>query len=110
MRVGQVQSYALVCHQWPRSGVENDFIEAELKWMKIGENYNPALGFVPRAGIRVTSITWPVQEGYGVYLRRLRSSRYNLVEYVDLTPYVQWEGAGHRLQHQIREGWRAVAF
>ena len=27
------------------------------KWMKIGENYNPALGFVPRAGIRVTSIT-----------------------------------------------------
>ena len=48
--------------------------------------------------IRVTSITWPVQEGYGVYLRRLRSSRYNLVEYVDLTPYVQWETAGTNLE------------
>ncbi|MFC1840254.1 DUF5916 domain-containing protein [Thermodesulfobacteriota bacterium] len=35
----------------------NDFIEAELKWMKIGENYNPALGFVPRGGIRVSSVT-----------------------------------------------------
>ena len=35
----------------------NDFLELEYKWTKIGENYNPALGFVPRTGIRISSVT-----------------------------------------------------
>lgn len=35
----------------------NDLLELEYKWFKIGENYNPALGFVPRTGIRVSSVT-----------------------------------------------------
>jgi len=35
----------------------NDFLELEYKWFKIGENYNPALGFVPRSGLRVSSMT-----------------------------------------------------
>ncbi len=35
----------------------NDFMELEYKWIKIGENYNPALGFVPRSGIRLSSVT-----------------------------------------------------
>ncbi len=34
----------------------NDFIEAEYKWLKIEENYNPALGFVPRSGVRISSV------------------------------------------------------
>lgn len=38
----------------------NDFMEMELKWMKIGENYNPALGFVPRTGIQFSSATFEV--------------------------------------------------
>jgi hypothetical protein len=33
----------------------NDFVSLQYKWMKIGENYNPALGFVPRRGVRVSS-------------------------------------------------------
>ncbi len=35
----------------------NDLLEFEYKWIKIGENYNPALGFVPRDGVRISSVT-----------------------------------------------------
>lgn len=34
----------------------NDLIEFEYKWINIGENYNPALGFVPRDGVRISSV------------------------------------------------------
>tara|TARA_B100000029_G_scaffold3990_1_gene4731 strand:+ start:1085 stop:5209 length:4125 start_codon:yes stop_codon:yes gene_type:complete len=54
--------------------------------------------FINPEKIRVTSITWPIKSGYGVYLRRLRSSSSNLVEYVDLTPYVSFETAGTNLE------------
>ena len=33
----------------------NDLLSAEYKWMKIEENYYPALGFVPRPGVRISS-------------------------------------------------------
>ncbi|MBN1566737.1 MAG: carbohydrate binding family 9 domain-containing protein [Acidobacteria bacterium] len=33
----------------------NDLISLQYKWMKIGENYNPALGFLPRHGVRISS-------------------------------------------------------
>jgi hypothetical protein len=33
----------------------NDFLSLQYKWMKIGENYNPALGFLPRSGVRISS-------------------------------------------------------
>jgi hypothetical protein len=33
----------------------NDLISGEYKWMKIEENFNPALGFVPRPGVRISS-------------------------------------------------------
>ncbi len=33
----------------------NDLVSAEYKWMKIEENYDPALGFVPRPGVRISS-------------------------------------------------------
>ena len=35
----------------------NDLVNAEYKWMKIGENYNPALGFVPRRGVRISALS-----------------------------------------------------
>jgi hypothetical protein len=54
--------------------------------------------FVNPEKIRVTAITWPVKSGYGVYLRRLRSSSLNVVEYVNLTPYVQFETGGTNLE------------
>ena len=54
--------------------------------------------FVNPEKIRVTAITWPIKSGYGVYLRRLRSSSLNVVEYVNLTPYVQFETGGTNLE------------
>ena len=33
----------------------NDLVSAQYKWINIGENYNPALGFVPRDGVRISS-------------------------------------------------------
>jgi hypothetical protein len=33
----------------------NDFLEIDYKWMKIGDNYNPTMGFVPRDGVRISS-------------------------------------------------------
>jgi hypothetical protein len=33
----------------------NDLVSLQYKWMKIGENYNPALGFLPRPGVRISS-------------------------------------------------------
>jgi hypothetical protein len=47
----------------------NDLVEFEYKWMKIGENYNPALGFVPREGVRISSVTAEVSprpEAWGI--------------------------------------------
>ena len=48
--------------------------------------------------IRVTSITWPIKSGYGVYLRRLVSPSSHLTQYIDISPYVQWEEGGARLE------------
>ena len=47
----------------------NDFMAFEYKWINIGENYNPALGFVPRAGIRISSVNAefsPRPEAWGI--------------------------------------------
>lgn len=41
--------------------------------------------------IRITGITWPIKDGYGVYLRRLVSTSPYRVEYIDLSEYVSWE-------------------
>jgi hypothetical protein len=35
----------------------NDLVSAQYKWLKIGEDYNPALGFVPRGGVRISSVS-----------------------------------------------------
>lgn len=35
----------------------NDFFMADARWLTIGHNYKPALGFVPRTGVRITSST-----------------------------------------------------
>jgi hypothetical protein len=33
----------------------NDLLYLQYKWLKIEQNYNPALGFVPRTGVRISS-------------------------------------------------------
>jgi hypothetical protein len=35
----------------------NDLVNAQYQWTKIGENYNPALGFVKRQGVRISSVS-----------------------------------------------------
>ena len=35
----------------------NDFLALQYKWMNIGQHYNPALGFVPRTGVRISSVS-----------------------------------------------------
>ena len=47
--------------------------------------------------IRITGITWPVKDGYGVYLRKVASTAPYRVEYIDLTDYVQWETGNTQL-------------
>ncbi len=47
----------------------NDLIEFEYKWISIGKNYNPSLGFVPRTGVRISSVTAeisPRPEAWGI--------------------------------------------
>jgi hypothetical protein len=34
----------------------NDLLKLHYKWMKIGQNYNAALGFIPRTGVRISSV------------------------------------------------------
>jgi len=48
--------------------------------------------------IRVTAITWPIKNSYGVYLRRLTSSSSNTYQYINLTPYVSFESGGTTLE------------
>ena len=54
--------------------------------------------FINPEKIRVTSITWPIKNNYGVYLRRLTSAKNNTYQYIDLTEYVQFESAGTTLE------------
>ena len=48
--------------------------------------------------IRVTAITWPIKEGYGVYLRRLASATTGAYQYIDITPFVRFESGGTTLE------------
>ena len=47
--------------------------------------------------IRITGITWPIKDGYGVYLRRLANTNPYRIEYIDLTEYVSWESGNTQL-------------
>ena len=47
--------------------------------------------------IRITGITWPVKDGYGVYLRKVASTSPYRVEYIDLSDYVSWETGNTQL-------------
>ena len=47
--------------------------------------------------IRITGITYPVKDGYGVYLRKVASTSPYRIEYVDVTDYVKWESGNTTL-------------
>jgi len=74
----------------------NDFLEFEYKWINIGENYNPALGFVPRPGVRISSVTAEVSprpEALGI---RQLSFEVNYEDYFS-TLHQDWESKELRL-------------
>ncbi len=89
----------------------NDLINASYKWMKIPENYEPALGYVPRTGVRLSSGTFEFAPRPGVYGIRqltfgLKAENYqNLerrtTETSEITPSIEFQtDAGDRLSYQ----------
>lgn len=68
----------------------NDFLQLEYKWMNIGENYYPAMGFVPRTGVRISSIDGeisPRPEFWGI---RRMSFEFSYKDYYSTT-HGDWE-------------------
>jgi hypothetical protein len=93
----------------------NDLLSLSYKWMKIGENYNPALGFVPRKGVRITSTSadlrprpkfWGVRQmsfefGYNDYYNL--AHRTSETKEIQLTPFQWFFHSGEMTQYQL--GW-----
>ncbi len=85
----------------------NDLISASYSWQTIGENFNPALGFLTRKGVRTNSVSTEFSRR-PKKLWRLRkvnlgfdyTDYYNLSQHaletrqVSTTPYVQLNGGG----------------
>jgi hypothetical protein len=53
---------------------------------------------------RVVSVTWPVLDGYGVYVRTHNGSA---ASYVDITDYVDWEQGDTRFEVSTAAQWLA---
>jgi hypothetical protein len=102
----------------------NDLVRFEYKWVNIGENYIPALGFVPRNGVRISSFNSELSPRPGFWGIRQKSFKLSYTDYfstkwgawqtreLGLTPF-QWKmnsGAflGYdwkRSQEQLFEPW-----
>lgn len=48
--------------------------------------------------VRVVGMSWPVQEGVGVYYRFRESGITGAAIWTDLTPYIEWERPGTRIE------------
>lgn len=48
--------------------------------------------------VRVIGMSWPIERGMGVYYRKHEAFPSNVSTYVDLTPYVEWEQPGTRIE------------
>lgn len=58
-------------------------------------------GTISPMALRVYAMSWPVQRGMGVYYRRSKVPTVGTdlrAEWIDLTPYVAWEGPGGSLE------------
>jgi hypothetical protein len=62
----------------------NDFVEAEYKWITIEENYYPAMGFVPRNGIRISSFNTEVSPRPDFWNIRQMSFEFSYEDYYKL--------------------------
>lgn len=63
----------------------NDLVSAQYKWMKIGENYNPALGFVPRPGVRISALEAELSPRPKFWNIRQMSFEFEYSDYYSLT-------------------------
>jgi hypothetical protein len=68
----------------------NDLVQFEYKWMNIGEHYNPALGFVPRTGIRLSAVSGEVSPRPEFWDIRQMSFEFEYKDYYS-TSYGDWE-------------------
>ncbi len=68
----------------------NDLMTFEYKWINIGENYNPALGFVPRDGVRISSISGEVAPRPEIWDIRQMSYEFSYQDYFS-TAQGDWE-------------------
>jgi hypothetical protein len=68
----------------------NDLVVLDYKWMNIGENYIPALGFVPRTGVRISSISSELSPRPGLWGIRQMSFEFSYKDYYS-TSHGDWE-------------------
>lgn len=90
----------------------NDLLSLSYKWLKIGENYNPALGFVPRKGVRVASTSadlrprpkfWRIRQmsfefAYNDYYNLAR--RASETKEIQTTPFQWFFHSGEMIEYQ----------
>jgi hypothetical protein len=62
----------------------NDLIDTKYRMLKIGENYNPALGFVPRRGVRISSLSAEVSPRPRFWNIRQMSFEFEYSDYYNL--------------------------
>jgi len=92
----------------------NDLLSLSQKWITIGEHYNPALGFVPRTGVRIASTTAEFRPRPDVAGLRQLSFEFSYNDYyslvheasetreVELTPFQAFFHSGDMVEY----GWR----
>lgn len=92
----------------------NDLVSLSQKWVTIGEHYNPALGFVPRTGVRIASTTAEYRPRPNIGGIRQLSFEFAYNDYysltnrasetkeVELTPFQAFFHAGDMVEY----GWR----
>jgi hypothetical protein len=74
----------------------NDVVILNYKWMNIGENYNPALGFVPRPGVRISSFSSEISPRPEFWNIRQMSFELGYDDYYS-TVHRDWESKALRL-------------
>lgn len=92
----------------------NDLLYTRYRWQEIGENFNPALGYVRRSGVRTSSIMtrlgprpdfWNIRQiSIMFYYGRYYSTIHNATEssYFYITPIELEFHGGERLEYRMR--------
>jgi hypothetical protein len=68
----------------------NDLLDLQYKWLNIGENYYPAMGFVPRTGVRISSFTAEIAPRPEIWNIRRMSFEFSYTDYYSTT-HGDWE-------------------